>query len=221
VHDLARSAAELVLDDCVETLATRSRGYVLALSGGRTPLLMFQALATLPMPWSRVHVFQVDERVAASGSDDRNFTHLTGCLLRLVDIPAQNIHPMPVESKDLASACRSYEEELQQVTGGSTPDLLQLGLGDDGHTASLAPGDPILEVADRGIWHVEKFNGLPRMSMTYPVINAAQRILWLVAGSSKAEMCRRLVAFDPTIPAGRVMPENAVLLVDEDAAVEL
>ena len=173
------------------------------------------------MPWSRVHIFQVDERVAPAGSEDRNFTQLTDLLIERVEIPSANVHPMPVESEDLASACCRYEDELQHVTDEAPLDLLQLGLGDDGHTASLAPGDPILEVIDRGIWYVERFNGLPRMSMTYPLINCAERILWLVAGSSKAEMCGRLVASDHTIPAGRVAPENAVLLVDGEAGADL
>ncbi len=220
-RDLARSAAELILDDCAAALASRSGDYTLGLSGGRTPRLMFAVLADLPMPWSRVHIFQVDERVAAAGSDDRNFTQLTDCLLERVAIPSENVHPMPVESEDLASACRRYEDELERVTGGAPLDLLQLGLGDDGHTASLAPGDPILEVGDRAVWHVERFNGLPRMSMTYPSINRARRILWLAVGPAKAEMCRRLAASDHTIPAGRVAPENAVLFVDGEAGADL
>jgi 6-phosphogluconolactonase len=220
-HDLTQSAAELILEDCAETLRSRADSYTLGLSGGRTPRLMFQAMAGLPLPWSQVHIFQVDERVAPVGSEDRNFTHLTDRLLELVEIPSENVHPMPVGPEDLVSACCSYERELQRITGGAPLDLLQLGLGDDGHTASLAPGDPILDVTDRAIWHVESFNGLPRMSMTYPLINGAARILWLATGSAKAEMCRRLVAADHTIPAGRVAPENAILLVDQDAGAAL
>jgi 6-phosphogluconolactonase len=214
---VARFAAELILEDCTAVLAARSGLYTLALSGGRTPRMMFRALAALPMPWRRVHIFQVDERVAPSGSQERNFTHLSKCLLELVEIPSENVHPMPVESEDLAAACGHYEQEILRVTGDAPLDLLQLGLGDDGHTASLPPGDPILDVADRGVWHVEQFNGLPRMSMTYPLINRAERILWLAVGSAKAEMCRRLVASDRSIPAGRVAGENTVLLVDDDA----
>lgn len=219
--DLARSAAELILDDCERALAARTSDYVLGLSGGHTPQLMFHALADLPMPWSRVHIFQVDERVAAAGSEDRNLTHLTDCLLAHVEIPIANVHPMPVESDNLPSACRHYEVELQRVTGGAPIDLLQLGLGDDGHTASLPPDNPILEVRDLAIWHVETFNGLPRMSMTYPLINTAKRIVWLVVGAAKAEMCRRLVASDRTIPASRVAQDNAVLLADGEAAADL
>jgi 6-phosphogluconolactonase len=220
-NDLTRSAAELILEDCVEVLGARARDYTLGLSGGHTPRPMFQALADLPMPWARVHIFQVDERVAPAGSDDRNFTCLSECLLELVEIPSENIHPMPVESGDLASACLRYEEELQRVTDRAPLDLLQLGLGDDGHTASLRPDDPILDVTDRAVWYVEEFNGLPRMSMTYPLINRAERILWLAVGSAKAEMCRRLVASDHSIPAGRVAGESAVLLADAEAAAWL
>jgi 6-phosphogluconolactonase len=219
--ELTRCAAELILEDCVEVLGARAGDYTLGLSGGRTPRLLFQALADLPVPWGRVHIFQVDERVAPAGSDDRNFTHLSECLLGLVEIPSENVHPMPVESDDLASACLGYEEELQRVTGGAPLDLLQLGLGDDGHTASLPPGAPILDVADRAVWYVEEFNGLPRMSMTYPLINRAERIVWLAVGPAKAEMCRRLVASDHSIPAGRVAGESAVLLADTEAAAAL
>jgi 6-phosphogluconolactonase len=182
---------------------------------------MFQVLARLPVPWDRVHIFQVDERVAPAGSDDRNFTHLSESLLDIVEIPSENVHPMPVESGDLASACLGYEEELQRVTGGAPLDLLQLGLGDDGHTASLPPGDPILDVADRAVWYVEAFNGLPRMSMTYPLINRAERLVWLAVGAAKAEMCRRLVGSDHSIPVGRVAGESAVLFADTEAAAAL
>jgi 6-phosphogluconolactonase len=214
---LSQAAAALILEDCQRVLASREVDYTLGVSGGRTPGLMFEALVALPMPWSRVHLFQVDERVAPAGSADRNFAQLTDCLLAHVEIPEEYVHPMPVETEDLASACRQYEEELGHVTAGAPLDILQLGLGDDGHTASLAPGKPILDVTDRDVWYVEEFNGLPRMSMTYPLIDRAERILWLAAGSAKAEMCRRLLAADPTIPAGRVAAENAVLLVDGEA----
>jgi 6-phosphogluconolactonase len=219
--ELTRSAAELILADCVEVVGTRAGAYTLGLSGGRTPRLMFQALADLPMPWGRVHIFQVDERVAPAGDEDRNFTYLSKCLLELVAIPSENVHPMPVERGDLASACLRYEDELQRVTDGAPLDLLQLGLGDDGHTASLPPDEPILDITDRGVWYVEQFNGRPRMSMTYPLINRAERILWLAVGSAKAEMCRRLVASDRSIPAGRVAAENSVLLADAEAAAAL
>lgn len=173
------------------------------------------------MPWSRVHIFQVDERVAPAGSEDRNFTQLTNCLVGRVEIPSENVHPMPVKSEDLASACRRYEDELRGVTGGAALDLLQLGLGDDGHTASLAPGDPILDVTDRDVWYVENYRGLSRMSMTLPLINRAKRILWLVSGAAKAEMTRRLLDSDHTIPGGRITHENTVLLVDADAGADL
>lgn len=220
VHALTRSAAELILDDCEEVLASRSGEYLLGLSGGRTPPLMFQALAGLPIPWSRVHIFQVDERVAPPGSEDRNFTQLTNCLVERVEIPREHVHPMPVECEDLASACRRYEDELRCVTSGATLDLLQLGLGDDGHTASLAPGDPILDVTDRDVWYVENYRGLSRMSMTLPLINRAKRILWLVSGAAKAEMTRRLLDSDHTIPGGRITHENTVLLVGADAGAD-
>jgi 6-phosphogluconolactonase len=220
-RELARSAAELILDDCRRSLADRSRPYAIGVSGGSTPTLMFEEMAALPMPWSDVHVFQVDERVAPAGSADRNLTQLTDCLLARVEIPSENIHPMPVESDDLRAACQAYEREIESVTRDAPLDMVQLGLGDDGHTASLAPGDPILDVSDRDVWHVEEFNGLPRMSMTYPAIDRSRKILWLAVGHTKAEMCRRLIASDREIPAGRVSQHNATLLVDEEAAAYL
>jgi 6-phosphogluconolactonase len=215
--ELTRAAAELIFEDCRHVLADRPGDYTLGLSGGKTPPLMFDALVGLPVPWSRVHVFQVDERVAPAGSGDRNFTQLSDHLLAHIDIPAENVHPMPVERDDIESACRRYEEAIRSLTNGAPLDLLQLGLGEDGHTASLAPGDPILKVTDRDVWHVERFNGLPRMSMTLPPINRARRIVWLATGSARAEMCRRLVAGDRTIPAGLVENEGIVLLADNDA----
>jgi 6-phosphogluconolactonase len=220
-EELSRATAAIIFEDCQRALANGDERYTFGVSGGRTPVSMFDALAAIPIPWSRVHIVQVDERVAPRGSEDRNFTQLGAHLLDRVEIPPENVHPMPVEDYNLASACRRYEDELQRVTGGSPLNLLQLGLGDDGHTASLAPGDPILEVNDRAVWYVEQFNGLPRMSMTYPLINRAERLIWLVAGSAKAEMCRRLVAAEHAIPAGRVSQENAILLVDSAAANEL
>ena len=220
-RQLSRAAAELIVDDCQGVLAKRAGNYTLGLSGGKTPPLMFDALVGLSVPWSRVHVFQVDERVAPSCSKDRNFTQLREHLLARVEIPDENIHPMPVESEDVELACRRYEEAIHRVTNGGPPDLLQLGLGDDGHTASLAPGDPILDVSDRDVWHVERFNGLPRMSMTLPIINRAERLVWLATGSARADMCRRLVHGDPTIPAGLVSQDNVVLFVDTDAGAYL
>ena len=220
-RELTQAAAELICEDCHSALANRAGSYTLGLSGGKTPPLMFDALTELPMPWDRVHVFQVDERVAVPGSKDRNFTQLSERLLKSIRIPDENVHPMPVEDDDLESACRRYEEAICRVTGTRSLDLLQLGLGDDGHTASLPPDDPILDVADRDVWYVERFNGLPRMSMTLPSINRAERIVWLATGSARADMCRRLVATDRTIPAGRVENEHIVLLVDEDAAIYL
>ena len=218
---LTQAAAELIFEDCQRTFARHSDSYTIGFSGGRTPPPMFDVLAKFPMPWNRIHLFQVDERVAPAGSGDRNFTQLKDHLLTQIEIPPENVHPMPVETDDLELACGQYEDTLRNVTDGRPLDLLQLGLGDDGHTASLAPDDPILDVTDRDVWYVECFNGLPRMSMTLPLINRARKIVWLATGTARAEVCRRLVAADHTIPAGLVTNEGIVLLVDSDAAVHL
>jgi len=191
-------------DEAAKFIAAAARDeFVIAVSGGSTPLQMFRALARVKM-----RVVQVDERVAPAGHADRNLTHLRE------NWPAE-IYPMPVEEPDLEAAAKSYAETLQQIA--PTLDLVHLGLGADGHTASLVPGDPVLDVTDRDVAITGVYQGRRRMTLTYPAINRARQILWLVTGAEKAEMLRRLLAGDPTIPAGRVQQGRALVFADRAA----
>ena len=215
---VARKAATLIAAEARKAVAARGR-FVMAVSGGHTPWVMLRALAEEDVPWESVHIFQVDERVAPEGHADRNLTHLRESLLEHAPLPARQIYAMPVDMPDLQSAAAKYAAELQRIAG--TPpvlDLVHLGLGPDGHTASLVPGDPVLDVTDRDIAVTGVYQGRNRLTLTYPVINRARLILFLVTGSEKVPMFKRLQTADPSIPAGRVLQNNAVLLADSAAA---
>lgn len=178
----------------------------LAVSGGSTPWPVFRALARAPIDWKRVHVYQVDERVAPDADPARNLTGLRQALLDR--IPAI-VHPMPVNEPNLDTAAERYAAELPEVL-----DLVHLGLGEDGHTASLVPGDPVLGITDRAVALTAPYQGHRRMTLTFPVLTRAASIAWIVAGTDKASMIERLIDADPSIPAGRVPQDRAVLLTD-------
>ncbi len=215
---VAKKAAELIAAEARQAVAAHGL-FTMAVSGGHTPWIMLRALADEDVPWTSVHVFQVDERVAPAGHTDRNLTHLVASLLEAAPLPAGHLHPMPVELPDLQSAAERYASELETLCGAPPVlDLVHLGLGPDGHTASLVPGDPVLSVQDRDVARTGVYQGRNRLTLTYPIINRARRILWLVTGSEKAPMCKRLQAADPSIPAGRVRQNNALLLADNAAA---
>jgi 6-phosphogluconolactonase len=194
----------------------------MAVSGGRTPWLMLRDLALENLPWNAVHVVQVDERIAPSGDPDRNLTHLRESLLERAPLPPEQIHPMPVEFSDLQAACAQYGHTLEMIAG-SPPvlDLVHLGLGPDGHTASLIPGDPVDNVRDVNVALTGIYQGRRRMTLTYPILNRSRSILWLVTGSEKAEILARLLAEDPSIPAGRVRTDHALVIADRAAASRL
>jgi 6-phosphogluconolactonase len=171
------------------------------------------------MPWADVHVVQVDERVAPDGNPDRNLTHLRESLLAHCPLHPEQVHAMPVESADLEAATDRYALTLREIAGSpAVLDLAHLGLGPDGHTASLVPGDPVLDVTDADVALTGLYQGRRRMTLTYPVLNRSRRILWLVTGSEKAEMLARLCEGDGSIPAGRISRHQAVLLADREAA---
>jgi 6-phosphogluconolactonase len=208
----ARRGAEWLADEARAAVAARGR-FALAVSGGRSPWQMLRALADEDVPWRGVHLFQVDERAAPAGDPARNWTHVRECLLDHVQIPPAQLHPMPVEEPDLAAAAARYAATLAAVAG--TPavlDCVHLGLGDDGHTASLVPGDPVLAVADADVAVTGPYQGHRRMTLTFPALDRARRILWLVVGAEKAAVLARLRAGDRSIPAGRVRADRALVL---------
>jgi 6-phosphogluconolactonase len=217
----ARRAAAWIALQAREAVAVRGR-FLLAVSGGRTPWQMLRALAADDLPWREVHVFQVDERVAPPGDPDRNLTRLRESLLGRVPLPPGNLHAMPVEEADLAAACAGYARDLVAMAGApAVLDVVHLGLGADGHTASLVPGDPALETKDADVALTGPYAGRRRMTLTYPVLDRARHVLWVVTGADKAPVLPRLLAGDPAIPAGRVRADRALALVDRDAAANL
>jgi 6-phosphogluconolactonase len=214
---VARAAAKMIAEEARAAVAARDR-FVMAVSGGHTPWIMLRALAEEKLPWDRVHVAQVDERVAPAGDPDRNLTHLHESLLDHSPIRREQIHAMPVEASDLELAARQYAQVLEQIAGSpATLDLVHLGLGPDGHTASLVPGDPALNVTDADVALTGTYQGRRRMTLTYPIINRARRVLWLVTGSQKIDMLVRLRKGDPSIPAGRIRQDRAVIFADRAA----
>jgi 6-phosphogluconolactonase len=217
----ARAAAKFVAAEAAAAVAARGQ-FVMAVSGGRTPWIMLRALGNDEVPWEHVHVVQVDERVAPAEHPDRNLSHLRESLLDRSPIRPEQIHAMPVESSDLEAAARQYASALSEIAG-SPPilDLVHLGLGPDGHTASLVPGDPVLDVTDADVAVTGVFQGRRRMTLTYPIINRAHRILWLVTGNEKVGPLLRLRKGDPSIPAGRVRPDQAVVFADRAAVGDL
>lgn len=215
---VARQAAKTIAIEARSAVSARGR-FVFAVSGGRTPWVMLRALADEDVPWDRVHLVQVDERVAPAGHPDRNLTHIRESLLDHVSLPGEQVHAMPVEESSLEKAAAGYAAKLQEIAGApAVLDLVHLGLGPDGHTASLVPGDPVLEVKAADVALTGIYQGRRRMTLTYPIINRARRILWLANGSEKVDMFARLRAADPSIPAGRVRQENALAIVDRAAA---
>jgi 6-phosphogluconolactonase len=167
-------------------------------------------------------VAQVDERVAPAGHPDRNLTHLRESLLDHSLLPPGQVHEMPVESPDLEIAAAQYAATLAQIAG-SPPllDLVHLGLGPDGHTASLVPGDPVLDIEDTDVALTGLYQGRRRMTLTYSIINRSRSVLWVVTGSDKAEALSRLLSGDVSIPAGRIRHEQALVLADQAAAEQL
>jgi 6-phosphogluconolactonase len=208
----ARRAAELIEAAGVETLAERPGPFSLAMSGGRTPWAMLAILGELEeMPWEATELFQVDERIASPGSEERNLTHM---VLGLSMDHQASLRPMPVTQRDLEAAASEYERTLPEPL-----DCVHLGLGADGHTASLVPGDPVLDVSDRRVAVTETaYQDHRRMTLTYPALAEARRIVWLVTGPEKRDALARLLTADPLIPAGRVENPHMVVVADELAA---
>lgn len=215
---VARKAAGIIAACARDAIAVRGN-FSMAVSGGRTPWVMLRELAAESLPWQKVHIFQIDERVAPAGDPDRNLTHLQASLLTHAPIPPENIHAMRVEESDLDSAASKYSETLKKFCG--TPpvlDLAHLGMGPDGHCASLVPNDSVLNVNDRDVaMTAGAYQGRRRMTLTYPMINRSRKILWLITGADKASMLPRMLRGDTSIPAGRILQDRATVLADKAA----
>jgi 6-phosphogluconolactonase len=218
---VARKAAAIIAAEARDAVVARGQ-FILAVSGGRTPWLMMRDLAGEKVPWEEVHLVQVDERVAPAGHPDRNLTHLRESLLTRVPLLSEQIHVMPVEAPNLEEAAERYAGVLAEIAG-SPPvlDLVHLGLGPDGHTASLIPDDPVLNVTNADVALTGVYQGRRRMTLTYPIINRVRRLLWVVTGQDKARPLVRLRDGDPSIPAGRVRQDQGLVLADRAAAAEL
>jgi 6-phosphogluconolactonase len=218
---VARAAASFTSSEARAAVAARGR-FIMAVSGGRTPWKMLRVLADEPMPWADVHVVQVDERVAPPGDADRNLTHLRESLLAHCPLVPEHVHAMPVESPDLEAASERYALTLREIAGSpAVLDLAHLGLGPDGHTASLVPGDPVLDITSADVALTGIYQGRRRMTLTYPLLNRSRRILWLVTGHDKVDTLPRLIDGDRSIPAGRISREQSVVLADEEAAARV
>ncbi len=211
---VAQRGAALIAESARKSVAERGR-FLLALSGGKSPWKTIHALAKESVPWESVHVFQVDERVAPEGHPDRNLTTLREILLSQTGLAESHIHPMPVDEEDIEKAAMDYAGTLTHYAGNpAVLDLVSLGLGADGHTASLVPGDPVLNETAKDVAVTEPHFGRNRMTLTYPILNRSRQILWVATGAEKEPMLKRLLRSDLSIPAGRVNPKNALLITD-------
>ena len=207
---VAARAAGYVAERARAAVSERGR-FTFAVSGGHTPWAMFAELANEGMPWADVELFQVDERVAPDGDPDRNLTHLRESI---GNAPAR-VRPMPVNDPALDKAAAGYATELP-----ARFDLVHLGLGPDGHTASLVPGDPVLDVTDELVAVTQPYQGHRRMTLTYPALARADQLLWLITGADKRDPLAKLLAGDGSIPAGRVQAARSLVLADAAAAPE-
>jgi len=210
----ARTAAAQIAERLQDAIAERDRA-TLALSGGRSPLPMLQALARTPFNWTVIDIFQVDERVAPSGSGDRNADLLRQALLEPAAVPVDRIHLMPVEEPDLNVAAATYSDLITRIAGQPPRiDVVHLGLGADGHTASLVPGDPLLNETRALVGLTRVYQGRQRMTLTYPSLSGARSLVWLVTGADKTDALQRLLNHDASTPAGRVERPNALVFAD-------
>jgi len=204
---LAHAAAAYVAEQARNAVARRGR-FSFAVSGGRTPWAMFAELASCSVPWAQTVIYQVDERIAPRGDPDRNLTNLE---TSLAHVPA-NIVAMPVEVDDLEAGASAYAEQLPERF-----DLVHLGLGPDGHTASLIPGDPVLAVADQLVAVTQPYQRRQRMTLTYPALARADQILWLIAGAQERDPLALLLHGNASIPAGRVTALQSLVMTDTAA----
>ena len=215
-EQLAWEVASFIAARLASAIDERGRA-VVAFSGGSTPAAMLRRLAATEVDWSAVTVFQVDERIAPDGSEDRNATMLNR---ELLDAVAAQAYLMPVTRDRVDTAAESYALLIGDVCGGVL-DVAHLGLGGDGHTASLVPGDPVVDEIHADVAVTGEYQGRRRMTMTLPLLNRARAVVWEVAGAGKAGAVAKLVAGDAGIPAAGVIQDHATLFVDAAAAAAL
>ncbi len=217
----AARAADWLRAEIGRGSAQRGRSLV-ALSGGRTPWRMLRELKRLRVHWHALQVFQVDERVVPANDERRNSRQIADLLVGPDTLPANQFHAMPVERRDLKAGADEYARLLEELCGRPPVfDVVQLGLGADGHTASLVPGDRLLEERDASVGVSVAYQGVVRMSLTFKVLAAARHRLWLVTGADKATALAQLWSGDEDVPAGRVAREAALVFADAAAAAEL
>lgn len=220
-EEVAKEAARYIADRIRENIARKGH-FTFAISGGRTPWEMIKELAQYDLPWESVFLFQVDERVAPDAHADRNLTQLFKAIEGSKLVLRLNVFPMRVNAVDIDEACEEYESHINRMTENGKFDLIHLGIGTDGHTASLIPGDPVLEIKNKGVAMTStSYQGRQRMTLTYPMINQAEKILWIITGEEKAEMLNRLLHQDPEIPAGKISQNHAIVLTEEVASVKI
>ncbi len=209
------------LSGTLDRIATTQGVCVLAVSGGRSPWPMFRQLVMVSdMPWDRIHIVQVDERQAPDGDEERNWTRAQEIFAPVV--PVDNLHPMPVMADDMPDAAAEYARDLDRISHGRGVDVAHLGIGPDGHTASLFPDDPILDISDRDVaWTTHAHNGFRRMSLTFCLLAGANHVFWQICGADKQPMLAKLLAGDTSIPAGRVRRDRAIVYADAAAAGDL
>jgi 6-phosphogluconolactonase len=212
-----RAAAEFIAQRLVLAVRERRRG-TLAISGGRSPWGMFAQLAALEVPWTDVHLFQVDERIVPLAHAARNWKQfLENPLARL--IPRAQQHPMPVESDDAEAAAAQYAETLAEWNGEPpTLDLVHLGIGADGHTASLFADDAALEESTRSVAVSRVYENHRRLTLTLPVLNRARSVVWFAVGAERRGALTQLFSADPAIVATRVQRDHATCFTDREAA---
>ena len=207
VDDLATAAADFVAERARRAVAAKG-AFSFAVSGGRTPCKMFAELLCRDVPWRQTVIYQVDERVAPPGDPARNLTNLVDTLAGVAPL----IEPMPVNDDDLDVGAERYGELLPKRL-----DLVHLGLGPDGHTASLVPRDPVLDVSDRLVATTGEYKGRRRMTLTYHALARADQLLWLVTGSDKRDALSLLLVGDVSIPASRVEAARSLIMADRSA----
>lgn len=217
---VAQRTAEVIAEAAREGARRHGRA-VLAFSGGSTPAPMLDLLGRMDLRWNATHILQVDERVAPDGHDDRNWTMITNNLLAAADIPGPLLHPMPVTDDDLDAAAQRYGQLLQTVAGvPPIADVVHLGIGEDGHTASLVPDDPVLKVRDRWVALAGPYQGRRRMTLTYPAINAGRLLVWQITGAGKAAALREGLE-GRGVPASGIRRRDVHVIATREAAARL